>query len=71
MNKNNQDRVPIWHKLNLTIDEAAAYSNIGENRIREIINSDVTCNFVLNIGKNKKLIKRKEFEDWNSEINAI
>ena len=26
--------VPIWQKANLTIEEAAAYSGIGENRIR-------------------------------------
>lgn len=26
--------VPIWHKATLTIDEAAAYSNIGRNQLR-------------------------------------
>ncbi len=26
--------VPIWEKSNLTLDEAAAYSGIGINRLR-------------------------------------
>ena len=26
--------IPFWQKSNLTIEEAAAYSGIGENRIR-------------------------------------
>lgn len=69
---NNEYRnIPIWHKMNLTIEEAAIYSNIGENRLREIIKTDNTCAFVLSVGNNKKLIKRKEFEEWNSEATLI
>ena len=29
--------VPIWEKSNLTLEEAAAYSGIGINKLREII----------------------------------
>ena len=54
--------VPIWEKLNLTLEEAAAYSNIGINKIREISNDD-KCPFVLWIG-NKRLIKRKRFDEY-------
>ena len=36
--------IPIWHKLNLTIDEAAAYSNIGIQK-RRIVPS--YCGLVL------------------------
>ena len=28
--------VPLWEKTNLTLEEAAAYSNIGVNKLREI-----------------------------------
>ena len=28
--------VPIWEKSNLTLDEAAAYSGIGKNKLREL-----------------------------------
>jgi hypothetical protein len=52
--------VPVWEKANLTLEEAAAYSNIGINRLREI-SDEQNCPFVLWIGS-KRLIKRKPFE---------
>lgn len=54
--------VPIKDKLNLTIEEAAAYSNIGINKLRELMNMP-RCTFVIYIGR-KRLIKRKEFEKF-------
>jgi len=54
--------VPIWEKINLTVKEAAEYSNIGINRIESMLNSPM-CSFVLHVGK-KKLVKRKEFERY-------
>ena len=60
--KREKPSVPIKDKLNLTIEEAAAYSNIGQNRIDEIARQP-NCPFVLYIGR-KKLIKRKEFEKY-------
>lgn len=59
---NTEIKVPIWEKLNLTMEEAAAYSNIGINKIREISNDD-SCPFVLWIG-NKRLIKRRKFDEF-------
>ncbi len=60
---NNTDiKVPVWEKLNLTMEEAAVYSNIGINKIREISNSD-DCPFVLWVG-NKRLIKRRKFDEF-------
>jgi hypothetical protein len=44
------------------VEEAAEYSSIGINKIREL-SSDPRCNFVIYIGK-KRLIKRKEFEKF-------
>lgn len=52
----------LWEKMNLTVEEAAAYSNIGINKIDEMAKSP-NCSFVLYIGR-KKLIKRKEFEQY-------
>lgn len=56
--------VPIWEKVTLTIEEAAALSNIGINKIDELAKKP-KCPFVLYIGR-KKLIKRKEFEKYIS-----
>jgi len=57
--------IPIWEKLTLTLSEAAEYSNIGINKIREMSNNP-RCDFVIYVGK-KRLIKRKEFEKFISE----
>lgn len=64
--------IPIWLKMNLSIQEAVAYSGIGEKRLREITD-DPSCEFVIYVGESKrnKLIKRKEFEEWNSEAQYI
>lgn len=60
-----QIQVPICNKLTLTIEEAAEYSNIGQNRISEMLKKP-RCPFVLYVG-NKKLVKRKEFERFITE----
>lgn len=54
--------VPINKKLLLTVKEAAAYSNIGINRIDAMLRKE-GCPFVLFVGA-KKLVKRQAFEDY-------
>lgn len=61
--------IPVWEKINLSIEEAAEYSNIGINRIREITDQP-NCPFVLYIGR-KRLIKRKEFEKYLERITEL
>lgn len=58
----NNKQIPIWEKLNLTIEEAAEYSNIGICKMQELAKEPM-CPFVLYVGR-KKLIKRKEFEKY-------
>lgn len=62
-------QVPIWEKAALTLEEAAAYSGIGQNKIREISNDD-NCKFVLWVG-NKRLIKRKQFDTYIAHSYSI
>ena len=59
------DNVPIHLKVALTIKEAAEYSNIGINKIDSLLRKP-NCPFVLFVGT-KKLVKRKEFEQYISE----
>ena len=59
-----EEKVPIHLKMNLTIREAAEYSNIGINTIDAMLRSP-NCPFVLYVGT-KKLVKRKEFEQFIS-----
>ena len=62
-------QVPIHLKMTLTIKEAAAYSNIGINKIESMLRSP-NCPFVLFAGT-KKLVKRREFEACISRTMAI
>ena len=55
-------QVPIHLKMTLTIKEAAEYSNIGINKIDQLLRKP-NCTFVLFVGT-KKLVKRKAFEDF-------
>lgn len=61
--------IPIWEKSNLTLEEAAAYSGIGINKIRKLTN-DERCEFVLWIGS-KRLIKRKKFDEYIEKAYSI
>lgn len=62
-------QVPIWEKSNLTIDEAAEYSGIGRNKLRQLSDDD-KCPFVLWVGS-KRLIKRRELDAYMSRMFSI
>lgn len=61
--------VPIWEKSNLTLEEAAAYSGIGVNKLRDLSNEE-GCKFVLWVG-NKRLIKRKQLDQFTEKEYSI
>ena len=54
--------IPVWHKSCLTIKEAAAYSNIGEHSIRELVATGKT-DFSFYAGT-KMLINRELFDEY-------
>ena len=60
---------PYISKQNLTIEEAAVYSNIGQHKPRELT-ADERCPFVLWVG-NKRLIKRRQFDEYMSRAYSI
>lgn len=64
-----EDTVPIWEKSNLTLKEAAAYSGIGVNKLRELSN-DERCSFVLWVGS-KRLIKRRLLDEFIEQTYSI
>lgn len=61
--------VPIWEKSNLTLEEAAAYSGIGINKLRNLT-SEQNCQFVLWVGS-KCLIKRRLFDKFIEQEYSI
>ena len=54
--------IPFWEKANLTIEEAAAYFNIGTTKLRELTGR-ADCPFALWIGR-KCLIKKDVFKEY-------
>lgn len=63
------NNIPINQKLTLTIKEASIYSNIGINKIDSMLRAP-NYSFVLFVG-NKKLVKRKEFEEFIARTLSI
>jgi len=61
--------VPIWEKSNLTLEEAAAYSGIGINKLREITNQR-NSRLVLWVG-NKRLIKRRLLDQYTEDSYSL
>lgn len=62
--------VPIWEKYTLTIEEAAKYFCIGENKLRRLAEENLNAGWVLQNG-NRLQIKRKKFEKLIDELDAI
>lgn len=67
---NKENRVPLWHKYSLTITEASDYFNIGEKKLRQMVQENGSADFLLNNGV-KVLIKRAKFEQFLDEIYSI
>ena len=65
----NTPTVPIHLKMALTTKEAAEYSNIGINKIDSMLKAP-NCPFVLFVGT-KKLVKRREFEEYINQKLVI
>lgn len=54
--------VPIWEKSTLTLEEAAAYTGIGINKLRTMSDAE-DCDWVLWVGK-RRLLKRRKLDDY-------
>ena len=61
--------IPIWEKSNLSLEEAASYSGIGINKLRELTN-DRNYRFILWV-VNKRLIKRRLFDHYIEQEYSI
>ena len=62
--------IPISEKAVLSINEAAAYSNIGIHKLQQICNTDAGKKFSFKNG-NRNMIKRKAFDAWLESIEQI
>lgn len=64
-----KQKVPIWKKSNLTLQEASQYSGIGINKLRQLSETE-DCPFVLWNGS-KRLIKRQELDKYINKAYSI
>ena len=61
--------VPLSDKVLLTLEEAAAYSGVGINKIRSM-SDEPNCPLVL-WNASKRMIKRTRFEEFLLETYSI
>jgi len=64
--------IPVWEKYILTIDEASAYFNIGQKKLRNLVNlyRDSPNTFAIDNGNNF-LINRKKFEEFIDATSCV
>ena len=67
--KNTVSPSDLSSKYCLTVNEAARYFGFGTDKIRQLTSSE-DCKFVLWVG-NKRLVKRKLFEDFLDSSYSI
>ena len=61
-------QVPVWQKTHLTLDEAAAYTGVGRDKLREL--SDKNVELVLWVG-NKRLLNRKKLDNYLETLGTL
>lgn len=64
-----KEEYPLWQKSCLTVDEAAVYSGIGKDKLRELTDNE-DCSFVLWNGT-KRLIKRRMLDAYIDRTYSI
>jgi len=69
-NNNTNMDIPVWEKYTLTIEEAARYFRIGENKLRKLAEENVGAGWTIMNG-NRIQIKRKLFEKVIDGLDAI
>lgn len=67
---NRMTQIPFWERYTMSVEEAAAYFRVGENKLRKLISEDNDAGYILWNG-NRPQIKRKKFEEYIDRHNLI
>lgn len=62
--------IPFWEKYSLSVEEAAQYFRIGENKLRQLANDNKNAGYLLWNG-NRPQFKRIMFENFLNKQNAV
>ena len=58
---NRMTQIPFWERYTMSVEEAAAYFRVGENKLRKLISEDNDADYILWNG-NRPQIKRKSLK---------
>lgn len=61
-----ENLVPVWERITISLEEAAAYSGIGVRKLRDMTDKP-ECNYVIWVG-NRRMIKRKKFDEYEAAM---
>lgn len=64
------EEIAYWEKYTLSVEEAAQYFRIGENKLRKMIQENKGAQWILWNG-NRPQIKRKYFEKLIDHCNYV
>ena len=64
------EKLAISEKYMLTIQEASAYFNIGDKKLRKLIDENIGAEYIMTNGT-KYLIKRRKFEEFIDNTSSI
>ena len=64
------ENIPLNEKLNLTVQEAAAYTGIGQIKLRSMM-KEQDCPFLLIVSSHRFLVRRKELEEYLKSKNDL
>lgn len=62
--------IPFWEQYTLSVEEAAKYFRIGENKLRKIISENKDADYIIWNG-NRAQIKRKLFEKYIDQCELV
>lgn len=67
--RSRSSEVPLWHRQNISVEEASGYTGLGRDTIYSLTQED-DCDFVLKVG-HRTMIKRKKFENYLENLSSI
>lgn len=67
---NTRNQIPLWERYTLTIEEAAIYFRVGQNKLRRIVQESPDADFIIWNG-NRPQIKRIMFEKYIDRLTLI
>ena len=62
--------IPFWERYTMSVEEAAAYFRIGENKLRKMISENKAAAYLLWNG-NRPQIKRVMFEKYIDRCEVV